>query len=169
MATRAALGQFVVHSLDSSPAVLAQEFTEVALAATGAASAALYVHGHGTVRCLGLAPPHLESPLQAEQADASFPWGMPSLQPRHFVLVEDAGELPHPRGGQLRDLGVVSAAHVPLGPGSIGALHLYWHRRVHAWDDGLGAQLRAIGGFVVGRLVESGQGRIAYGRRRSDP
>jgi hypothetical protein len=169
MAPRATLGQFVSHSLEHPPALLAQEFTEVAFEVAGAEQAALYIHVDGTVRCHGLAPAQLESPLRSEQADTRFPWDIPSLQPRHFVLVEDAGQLPLPGGGQLRDLGIVSAVHVPLGPTSVGALHLYWNRKLHAWDDQIGAQLRAVGGFVVGRLVGSGRGRIAYGRRRTDP
>lgn len=165
----ASLHDLVSGSLNHTPAALAQEFTEVTAVLTEAAHVALYIRNDANVRCYGLSPAHLESPLMAEQPADRFPWGMPSLQPRRFVLVEDASELPLGRGVHAADLGIRSAAHLPMGPHALGAMHIYWDRQVNAWDDELGAQLRAFGGFVVGRIVDGRPGHISYGRRRSDP
>ncbi|MGI9577003.1 MAG: hypothetical protein ACR2OH_02255 [Microthrixaceae bacterium] len=152
----------------SKPAVLAQELTEVAAEITGAAQIAFYVTRGGRVRCHALAPAHLGSPLMAEQSAEDFPWCIPTLQPRRFVLVEQAGDLPLPGGGHVRDLGLRSAVHLPIGAGSVGALHIYWDHLVSTWDDVLGAQLRDFGGFVVSRLDESPPTQSHHRRRRTD-
>lgn len=165
----ASLHELLSGSLNHTPAALAQEFTETTAGLTAAAHVALYIRNGAHVRCYGLSPAHLESPLMAEQPAERFPWAMPSLQPRRFVLVEDAAELRVGPGTRAADLGIRSAVHLPMGPQSLGTMHIYWDRRVQAWNDELGVQLRAFGGFVVGRVVDGRPSHASYGRRRSDP
>ena len=163
-----ALLDFVAQGLLNADATLTQRFCEVARGVSGAAKAALYVTDGSQVRCLGLAPPHLGSPLIETQDEAHFPWAMGRLQPSRFILVEDAMRLPLAGGGFVGDLGLRSAVHLPMGAGSTGALHLYWDRVLQSWDDDLGAQLRAAGGLVVAHALDR-RGESTPTRRRSDP
>lgn len=116
--------------------------------------AALYRFDGPSVVCAGLDPPHLGSPLTTTQTVDQFPFGIPCLQPSRFVLIEDARPLPV-GGIDLAALGVRSVVHLPLGeaPSSLGALQLFHRRRVVTWDDDVGALLRALGGFVLARLL----------------
>ncbi len=93
-----------------------------------------------------------------EQLETRFPWGIPSLQPSRFVLVEHAEKLSIGDTSQLGDLGLVSALHLPLEDQGrhVGAMQLYWESRVEEWDDRCGALLRALGVFVLDRLAHTG-------------
>jgi len=167
----AALDAVIDSAASWTPSRLAQELVEVAAEMTGAAQVALYKCDSNTVRCMGLAPPHLASPLLRDQQAEEFPWAMPSLQPSRFVLVEAAGDLPLPVSGRARDIGYSSAVHLPLRDGNrmLGALQIYWSEPMSEWDDRVGAALRALGVFTLCRVLPgAGAAGVAGGRRGTD-
>jgi len=92
-----------------------------------------------------------------------FPWGLAPVNPRRFLLVDDASPLPSaPRSSAptsstprpaptLGELGVRSCLHLPILERSrlVGALHLYWVEPRLAWDDDHGRLLRTLGRFLL--------------------
>lgn len=140
---------------------LAQECATLAAEISGAHQTGLYSFDGETFSCVALFPPHLESPLALPSEVSAFPWGMGILSASRFLLVEDASSLPagagSPAGPSLGELGLRSAVHLPLWAGNraIGAMHLYWTKKVSEWDDQPGALLRAVGVYTFDRISRS--------------
>jgi len=109
------------------------------------------------MQCVGCRPRQLGDPLCGDAPVDWFPWGLPQVQPRRFLLVDDATGLRLPDGRTLGQVGIASVVHLPLaGPDAErGALHLHWAHTVDRWDDRVGALLRAVGSFVLHRVVRA--------------
>jgi GAF domain-containing protein len=82
-----------------------------------------------------------------------FPWGLAPVNPRRFLLVEDATSLPvgPGRAPTVAALGMRSCLHLPIleRQSPVGALHLYWSEPRLAWDDDHGRLLRTLGRFLL--------------------
>lgn len=82
-----------------------------------------------------------------------FPWGLAPVNPRRFLLVEDATWLRADPDSPttLGDLGIRSCLHLPILERSVpvGAAHLYWSEPRLAWDDDQGRILRTLGRFLL--------------------
>ena len=124
---------------------------ELCLTSTAADLAVLFGFAGDRAHCLGCRPRHLEHPLAADQSLDWFPWDLRNVRTRRYVFVPEATDLRASPTTRLGDLGVRSAIHLPLkAPDSReGALHLLWKEPKDRWDDTWGAQLRALGSFVL--------------------
>jgi len=136
-----------------APADLVAEVLGVSVDATGASAAGLFVLDETHARSLGGVPP-MDRLLRRDRPLDEFPWDLSALQPRRFIVVHDAAQLPCGDSGCLGDHGVRAAVHLVLcGPdGGSGALHLHFDRPLDRWDDRIGAMLRALGTFALFRL-----------------
>lgn len=92
---------------------------------------------------------------------AWFPWGLGSVSPDRYLLVDHATVLPVAPGSphRLGDLGVTSALHLPLREQerAIGALVVLWREPRLAWDDDRGRLLRTLGRFLLAQVPGGGQ------------
>jgi hypothetical protein len=137
----------------------AQELVEATLglcqSSTGADLCVLFRIVDDRVQCLGSRPRHLENPLATDQSSEWFPWNLRNVHTNCYVFVPDASRLAATPTTTLGDLGFSSVTHLPLlAPDQRrGALHLLWREPRISWDDAWGAQLRALGSFVVLRTA----------------
>lgn len=96
-------------------------------------------------------------PEPPELPTSWFPWGLAPVNPRRYMLVEDASMLPvRPDSDEtLADLGVRSCLHLPIMERQVpvGALHLYWSEPRLNWDDDRGRLLRSLGQFLLARAA----------------
>lgn len=133
---------------------LIDEALDVALDLTHCSHVGLFRDLEDSACCLGFRPAGFDSPLATDQDHDQFPWGLPTLQPDRFVLIENAGRLALGEGRLLGELGIASAVHLPIdaGPVTKGAIQLYYRYTIRDWDDRIGSLLRALGAFTLNRI-----------------
>lgn len=119
--------------------------------------AALARVASGEVQVVHRRPEHLGLSEWCTGAPVSwFPWGLGSVSPDRFLLVDHAAPLPVAPGSRFRlgDLGVRSALHLPLREQErvTGALVVLWRQPRLAWDDDRGRLLRTLGRFLLAQV-----------------
>lgn len=89
----------------------------------------------------------------ADAPRAWFPWGLGTVNPDRYLLVDRAAELQVAPGSphRLGDLGVSSALLLPLREQGLvsGAIVVMWREPRLAWDDERGRLLRSLGRFLL--------------------
>ena len=145
------LDAVISRSSGWSPPRLLEAALELSLASTPADLPAMFAFAGDRVMCMGSRPRLLDSPLTADQSLQWFPWDLRNVNARRHVFVPDATHLRATPRVTLGSLGIASVVHLPLdAPGNKkGALHLMWRDPRDEWDDCWGAQLRALGAFVL--------------------
>jgi hypothetical protein len=121
-------------------------------------AAALVRHDAGEVRALRRRPEHFGLDAWCSDVPSTwFPWGLGTLNPDRFLLVERAAALPVAPGSPFRlgDLGVASAMLLPLREQErpSGGLVVLWREPRLAWDDERGRLLRTLGRFLLARAA----------------
>lgn len=136
-----------------TPAELMKATLSLARSSTGADLGVLFRILGDRVQCMGCGPRVLDGPLTADQSIEWFPWNLRNVRSYRYLFVPDATRLMATPTTSLGDLGFTSAAHLPLlgADQRQGALQLLWREPCTEWDDAWGAQLRALGSFVLMR------------------
>jgi GAF domain-containing protein len=156
----AAVERLSQHARDWPAHRLLDEGLDLVRDSTWAEISILHSVGPDGIRVVARRPDPGESGSRVPGADIPstlpagwFPWGLGPVNPRRFLLVEDATSLPvgPGRSPTVAALGMRSCLHLPIleRQTPLGALHLYWSEPRLAWDDDHGRLLRTLGRFLL--------------------
>jgi hypothetical protein len=161
-AMSAAVDRFTVGTATWSARRVLDEGLDLVRDACWADGAALVVVHDAQIRTAHRRPTELGGRAWTPDRgpDHWLPWGLAPVRPDRFLLVDRAGALPVAPGAapSLRALGITAALHLPIRERhtAIGALQVVWSEPRLAWDDELGAPLRALGRYLLTRAAGAG-------------
>jgi len=152
------IGAWIGASVDIPIDELLGEGLAIVARTTGADRVVLLaVDGH-TAAPIAVHPVDLRSVTDLVACPVDWiPWGLGGVRAEQFIFAPAAGALPASPDGttRLSDLGVCSAAHLPVTEHGvlIGSLALWWSAAVAGWDDAVGPVLRNLARLLLSRAA----------------